>query len=97
MVNIIYTNKRTTIGEDKLNSIIEEKENKGIYIIKNSKYRVEFSDGDIYLVEIPDDRARGQRFDKAFVDSKNTSISSLKLIIEPAMEKNGKIEYFNFY
>ena len=99
--DIIYTNSEE-IGRQKLLEIEKENNYKGIKT-KSKRFSraenvIEFDNGDVWKVIRPYDMSRGQKWNKAYVDARNTTISMLYNLILPGGLGAGldNITYFNW-
>ena len=96
---IIYSSDKD-IGKKKLLEIEREKHDLGIKTIKVSSHCDEicFDDGEEWIVVNPRMGIRGYRWRKAYVDTKNTSVSDLKCNILPYsyMYSWEREKYFNW-
>ena len=98
---IIYTSD-INIGREKLLEIEKEKYYEGISVTRKVLSRlfseIDFSDGEEWKIVNPIDTARGYRWRKAWVDTKNTSIAALYQLILPcgSLYQWKKEKYFNW-
>ena len=98
---IIYANSEE-IGRQKLLEIEKENNDKGIKT-KSKRFSraenvIEFDNGDVWKVIRSYDMSRGQKWNKAYVDARNTTISMLYNLILPGGLGAGldNITYFNW-
>lgn len=98
---IIYTNSEE-VGRQKLLEIEKENNDKGIKT-KSKRFScaenvIKFDNGDMWRVIKLYDSSRGQKWNKAYVDARNTTISILHNLILPCGLGAGldDITYFNW-
>lgn len=98
---IIYTNSEE-VGRQKLLEIEKENNDKGIKTTSKRFSRaenvIEFDNGDVWKVIRLYDMSRGQKWNKAYVDARNNTISMLYNLILPGGLGAGldNITYFNW-
>lgn len=98
---IIYTNSEE-VGRQKLLEIEKENNDNGIKTkskwFSRAENVIKFDNGDMWKVVRLNDSNRGQRWNKAYVDARNTTISILYNLILPSGlgAALDNITYFNW-
>lgn len=98
---IVYTSD-LNIGREKLSEIENEKNSNGIKtirkILSQNENRIDFEDGEEWVIAPSNVCSRGYRWRKAWVDAKNTNIAALHQIILPcgSLYQWEKEKYFNW-
>lgn len=98
---IVYSNSIER-GNNQIKKIADEYEKEGIYVVREcasekSGHRIDFTNGEEWIVVFPNDGARGYRWRKAYVDAKTVTLAQLNTRIIPSGNLYQLEDYKLFY